>query len=145
MYNFLPSSVIYRNIEVNLCFILSYPLAVFHHCKYILRKSRLVADEIHLNTLFLILRLAFVKLFKILSEQIHYCGDLFLRTLPILRRKRIKSKIFNSEVACKLSYFSKGLSSLDMSFVAGQASFLCPSSVAVHNKTDMLRQHLKGR
>ena len=111
-------------------------LKFLHLLSYVFVENGSIANKNKALTIVLFLD---KRSFEIVAEKIHYCSYLILRTLPIFGRKGIEGHVFDAIFETVIAHFLKNACTNFMSRLSWHSSFFSPSSGAVHNKRDVIR------
>lgn len=77
---------------------------------------------------------------QILYQQIHQAVNLCLRTIPVFGGEGVEGEVFDTQFGGSLSNETHRLYSLSMSENTFFTTEFCPTSVAVHDDGDVIRQ-----
>ena len=104
---------------------------------HVVRQAMNLADDFQPDIVFVqLLRLGLEVVNKIFHQRVH----LVFRTIPILRRKRVKREIFDAEFAGGADDFARGIRAAPVALDARQVPRLGPAPIAVHDHSDVARE-----
>ena len=100
------------------------------------RQIRQAADRLEPDVFFDQLRRF---LFQKTLEQIHEREDFGFRALPVLGRESVEGEELDPQIAAAFDAGADGVGAFFVAFDPGQAAFLGPAAVAIHDDRDVAR------